>query len=38
MGEKYNEAYKTDVLKLADEIGVNVAYQKLGIFTKIVCN
>ena len=36
MGRKYTEEYKADVLKLADEIGVSTACQRLGISTKTV--
>lgn len=36
MGRKYTEEYKADVLKLADEIGVSAACQRLGISTKTV--
>ena len=38
MGRKYTEEYKADVLKLADEIGVNAACRRLGISTKTVYN
>ena len=38
MGQKYNAEYKADVLKLADEIGVSAACQKLGLSTKTVYN
>ena len=38
MGQKYTEEYKADVLKLADEIGVSAACQRLGISTKTVYN
>ena len=38
MGRKYTEEYKADVLKLADEIGVSAACQRLGISTKTVYN
>ena len=38
MGRKYTEEYKADVLKLADEIGVGAACQRLGISTKTVYN
>lgn len=38
MGQKYNAEYKADVLKLADEIGVSAACQRLGLSTKTVYN
>lgn len=38
MGRKYMEEYKADVLKLADEIEVSAACQRLGISTKTVYN
>ena len=38
MGQKYNAEYKADVLKLADEIGVGAACQRLGISPKTVYN
>lgn len=38
MGEKYKAEYKADVLKLADEIGVSAACQRLGLSTKTVYN
>lgn len=38
MEKKYSVEYKADVLKLADEIGVSAACQKLGISTKTVYN
>lgn len=38
MGQKYNGDYKAEVLKLADEIGVRAACQRLGISTKTVYN
>ena len=36
MKGKYNEEYKADVLKLAQEIGVSAACRQLGISTKTV--
>ena len=36
MGQKYNTDYKAEVLKLAAEIGVSAACQKLGLSTKTV--
>ena len=38
MGQKYDTDYKAEVLKLADEIGVSAACQRLGISTKTVYN
>ena len=38
MGQKYTEEYKADVLKLADEIGVSAACERLAISTKTVYN
>ena len=38
MKQKYNEEYKADVLKLADEIGVSAACRQLGLSTKTVYN
>lgn len=36
MGQKYTEEYKPEVLKLANEIEVSAACQRLGISTKTV--
>ena len=38
MGQKYSAEYKSDVIKLADEIGVGAACRQLGLSTKTVYN